>query len=65
MPGMDQPLVLYDPALSEEAQAQLARLGPVDIVVGIPSHRNGRTIGEVVDAVVEGIATYLPDHVSF
>lgn len=61
MPGMDQPLVLYDPALSEEAQAQLARLGPVDIVVGIPSHRNGRTIGEVVDAVVEGIATYLPD----
>lgn len=61
MPRVDQPLVLYDPALPEEAQEELARSGPMDIIVGIPSHRNGRTIGEVVDALLEGIATYLPD----
>jgi hypothetical protein len=61
MPRTEQPLVLYDPALPEAAQRELARTGPVDIIVGIPSHRNGRTIGEVVDALVEGIATYLPD----
>jgi len=31
------------------------------VVLGIPSHRNGRTIGEVVDALVEGTRHYLGD----
>jgi glucosylglycerate synthase len=30
-------------------------------VLGVPSHRNGRTIGEVVDALVEGTTRYLGD----
>ena len=30
-------------------------------MLGIPSHRNGRTIGEVVDALVEGTSRYLGD----
>lgn len=31
------------------------------MVLGIPSHRNARTIGEVVDALVEGTKHYLGD----
>jgi len=31
------------------------------VVLGIPSHRNGRTIGEVVDALVKGTTHYLDD----
>ncbi len=61
MSRIRQPVVLYDPALPEDAQEQVRRLGPFDVVVGIPSHRNARTIGEVIDAIVEGISSYLPD----
>ena len=57
----NQPMILYDPALPDDAQDQVRHAGPFDVVVGIPSHRNARTIGEVVDAIVEGIATYFPD----
>lgn len=35
--------------------------GGVDIVVGIPSYNNARTIGHVVRAVDAGLAKYFPD----
>lgn len=45
-----------------EVQEQLDRLGQSDIIVGIPSYNNARTIGHVVRAVQAGLAKYFPEH---
>ena len=51
----------YDAILLPELVEQLDRLGRADIVVGIPSYNNARTIGHVVRAVSAGLAKYYPD----
>lgn len=48
---------LLAPSLARE----LSEVGPVDILVGIPSFNNARTIGHVVRAVQAGFAKYFPD----
>ncbi len=53
--------IYLEPALNREAHRMLSRQKP-DIVIGIPSHRNGRTIGEVVGAICQGITMYLSDY---
>ena len=45
-----------------EVQEQLERIGQADIIVGIPSFNNARTIGHVVRAVQGGLAKYFPEH---
>jgi len=40
---------------------QLAEVGEVDILVGIPSYNNARTIGHVVRAAQGGFAKYFPE----
>ena len=40
---------------------QLERIQSADILVGIPSYNNARTIGHVVRAVQAGLAKYFPD----
>ncbi len=40
--------------------ARIADAGPADILVGIPSYNNARTIGHVVRAVEAGLAKYFP-----
>ena len=54
-------MLMYESALRGEAKRRLAQIGRADVIVGIPSHRNGRTIGEVVEAIAAGIDTYLAD----
>ncbi|MBK9966914.1 MAG: glycosyltransferase [Holophagales bacterium] len=49
------------PPLSAEVTASIARIGKVDVLVGIPSFNNERTIGHVVRAVVAGLARHFPD----
>jgi glycosyltransferase involved in cell wall biosynthesis len=44
--------------LTSEAQDQLGKLGEADIVVGIPSYNNARTIAHVVRAVSAGLAKH-------
>lgn len=44
----------------KEIQQQLERIGKADILVGIPSYNNARTIGHVVRAVQAGLAKYFP-----
>lgn len=44
-----------------ELARELDRLGPVDIVVGIPSYNNAGTIGHVVRAASAGLAKHYPD----
>ncbi|MFZ2302650.1 MAG: cell wall biosynthesis glycosyltransferase [Gallionella sp.] len=45
-----------------EVHEQLERIGRADIIVGIPSFNNARTIGHVVRAVQGGLAKYFPEH---
>jgi glycosyltransferase involved in cell wall biosynthesis len=52
---MGEPLSLPDELLSE-----LRRLKHADILIGIPSFNNARTIGHVVKAVQAGLAKYFP-----
>jgi len=46
----------------KEVQEQLDQIGTADIVVGIPSYNNARTIRHVVLAVQAGLAKYFPEH---
>jgi glycosyltransferase involved in cell wall biosynthesis len=45
-----------------EVAQQIERIGQAEIVVGIPSYNNARTIGHVVRAVQGGLAKYFPEH---
>jgi glycosyltransferase involved in cell wall biosynthesis len=49
-----------DDLFPTELKARLAQIGEADIVVGIPSYNNARTIGHVVRAVSVGLAKYVP-----
>jgi hypothetical protein len=46
--------------LPGELRARLDEVGEVDIVLGIPSFNNARTIGRVVRAAAAGLAKYFP-----
>ncbi len=48
------------PSLSPDVAAAVARIGRVDVLVGIPSFNNAQTIGHVVRAVVAGLARHFP-----
>jgi glycosyltransferase involved in cell wall biosynthesis len=45
----------------KEVREQIGRIKTADILVGIPSYNNARTIGHVVRAVQAGLAKYFPD----
>lgn len=47
--------------LSQTIKTQVESINSADIVVGIPSYNNAKTIGHVVRAVQAGIAKYFPD----
>jgi len=47
--------------LRKEVKESLSRIKETDILVGIPSFNNARTIGHVVRAAQVGIAKYFPD----
>jgi hypothetical protein len=50
-----------DRALSEVLAEEVKRLGPADIMVGIPSFRNAATIGHVTRAAQAGLVQFFPD----
>lgn len=47
--------------LRSEVLSRLDEIGEVDILIGIPSFNNARTIGHVVHAAAAGLAKYFPD----
>jgi len=49
-------------ALRDEVRQKIREIEQADIVVGIPSYNNARTIGHVVHAVQAGLAKYFPSH---
>ncbi|HVL87234.1 MAG TPA: glycosyl transferase family 2 [Candidatus Thermoplasmatota archaeon] len=48
------------PLLDSEAETRLEEIGSADVLVGIPSFNNARTVGHVVRAVQYGLAKYFP-----
>ncbi len=50
-----------DAPLSADVSARLDEIGQVDLLVGIPSYNNARTIGHVVRAVAAGFTKYFPE----
>jgi glycosyltransferase involved in cell wall biosynthesis len=51
----------HDDVIRPELAGELAHIGQADILVGIPSYNNARTIAHVVRAVSAGLAKYYPD----
>lgn len=51
---------MQGPALPEDARRAAEYIRRADIVIGIPSYNNGRTIGHVVQAAYAGLAKYFP-----
>jgi glycosyltransferase involved in cell wall biosynthesis len=45
----------------EDIHARLTEIGKADILVGVPSYNNARSIGHVVRAVQAGLAKYFPE----
>jgi hypothetical protein len=50
-----------DRALPDTLAEEVKRLGPADIMVGIPSFKNAATIGHVTRAAQAGLVQYFPD----
>lgn len=46
--------------LSDEFIRELVNVGEVDILVGVPTYNDGRTVGQVVQAVRAGLLKYFP-----
>jgi glucosylglycerate synthase len=51
---------MRQPSLPDEARRAAEMIRRADIVVGIPSYNNARTIGHVVRAAYAGLAKYFP-----
>ena len=49
-----------EPSLPNEARQAAEVIHRADIVIGIPSYNNARTIGHVVRAAYAGLAKYFP-----
>ncbi len=47
--------------LREEVKEKIVEISEADILVGIPSYNNAKTIGHVVRAVQAGLSKYFPD----
>jgi len=61
MTSLENTILQYETTLNREAHRRIRQIGGADVLIGIPSHRNGRTIAEVVEAIVAGIRAYYPD----
>ncbi|MBS1241571.1 MAG: putative Glycosyl transferase, family 2 [Gemmatimonadetes bacterium] len=57
----DRPGTASSSLLRDDALEEIRRIGEADLLVGIPSYNNARTIGHVVRAVGFGLAKYFPE----
>ncbi len=52
---------MFETALKADARRKIRQIGKADIVVGIPSYRNAKTIAGVVEAAATGLVAAYPD----
>jgi hypothetical protein len=57
---MDKSILMYETTLRPDARCRLKEIGWADVVIGIPSHRNGRTISEPLRTIGKAVGDYLP-----
>lgn len=53
--------MFVDTALRADAKRRVREIGTADIVVGISSYKNAKTIDEVIEATAEGLVRHFPD----
>lgn len=53
--------MFVDTALRADAKRRVREIGTVDIIVGIPSYKNAKTVGDVIEAAAEGLVRHFPD----
>ncbi len=53
--------MFYETALKADARRRIREVGQADIVVGIPSYRNAKTIGHVMQTIAQGLSHYYRD----
>jgi len=53
--------MFVETALRPDAQRRLRAIGHADLVVGIPTYKNARTIAKVMQAVAEGLIRHFPN----
>ncbi|NLT42915.1 MAG: hypothetical protein GXX93_09610 [Anaerolineae bacterium] len=51
---------MYDTALLDDAQERVAALKTADIVIGLVSYRNARTIGAITKTIAQALTQHLP-----
>lgn len=54
-PTWNKDAAMYETALPEETQQRVAEMAPAELVVGIPSYRNSRTVGAVTERVIAAL----------
>jgi hypothetical protein len=52
--------MFVDTALRGDAKRRIREIGEADIVIGIPSYKNARTIGGVIETTAEGLVRHFP-----
>jgi len=52
---------MYETALHTEAKRRIREIGAADVVVGIPTYRNGRTLGRILEATCTGLVRDFPN----
>ncbi|GBE32258.1 hypothetical protein BMS3Bbin05_01167 [bacterium BMS3Bbin05] len=50
------------PAIDEKTETRLKQIRSADIIIGIPSYNNAKSIGRVIKAAELGLAKYFPQH---
>ncbi len=51
---------MFETVLRGEGQRRLAEIGTADILIGIPTYKNARSIGQVARMAAEGLAQFFP-----
>src|SRR5271155_3150407 len=46
--------------LTDEFLGQLISVGEVDILVGVPTHNNAKTIGSIIETIQSGLLKFFP-----
>ncbi|MFQ5341650.1 MAG: glycosyltransferase [Anaerolineae bacterium] len=53
--------MFVDTAMRDDAKRRIREIGEADIVVGIPTYKNARTAGSIIESAAEGLVQYFPD----
>ena len=52
---------MFESSLRVEGQRRLAEIGSADILIGIPTYKNARTVASVVSIAAQGLAHHFPN----